>query len=533
MTTRLRVSEAGTRATAQDIATNAAIARLLAVVSDGAGGLTVEWETVSQLYSAAWTVTDWYLDGTTGNDANDGTSAATPLRTGAELARRLGPYALWPQSVTVHVLANGMTDGLVLRGSMLVAGSHLDVVGTPTQLVTGTIASYLALSHAAPNGTQITSAAVADWTPLVNQRIRIVGGARDGTVFWALAANPNGVGVDTVRTTRPLRIDQASTTNNVAQITPIVGDAIAVESLPFVPAIMLDIDGPIDTSAGVQYARRQVMISDLWVDSLQVKGAAGLASTKQIVFGLRLQIWASPPASQTSQTTVNATLLANTDASTNGVYRMTGVFQNCGFVSTVGTTNKSLTASIPSTFLSCTFQGMRYRLDGVPCGCYLSNCQIFDYQGGANAAFDATAVFVSNLSGNGNAGYGIELYNNYSLGIFGTWNLQGALGDVRLASIPALTLTIAQSLPTSDFTRKGTATLVGGTVTVVVPWWDPTIQTLTIGRNTPLGAIGDLSVPAASRTNTQFVINSANAGDVSTVDWQISPLGRNIFVSTA
>ena len=67
-----------------------------------------------------------------------------------------------------------------------------------------------------------------------------------------------------------------------------------------------------------------------------------------------------------------------------------------------------------------------------------------------------------------------------------------------------------------------------GYVTVVVPWWDPASQQVTCTRNTPAGVIGDISVPAANRTNTGFRIVSANAADTSTVDWQMSPLGRDI-----
>ncbi len=67
--------------------------------------------------------------------------------------------------------------------------------------------------------------------------------------------------------------------------------------------------------------------------------------------------------------------------------------------------------------------------------------------------------------------------------------------------------------------RAGTATLVGGTVTVA----NITVTTKTkiiLSRNTPGGSIGDLSAPSASRTAaTSFVINSASGTDTSTVDW--------------
>lgn len=76
------------------------------------------------------------------------------------------------------------------------------------------------------------------------------------------------------------------------------------------------------------------------------------------------------------------------------------------------------------------------------------------------------------------------------------------------------------SLPTggaADFT--GTATLVGGTV-VVATTRIAAGSKVFISRNTPGGAVGDLSAPSSSIiAATSFVINSANAGDTSTVNW--------------
>ncbi|NDB81708.1 MAG: hypothetical protein EB127_03015 [Alphaproteobacteria bacterium] len=75
-------------------------------------------------------------------------------------------------------------------------------------------------------------------------------------------------------------------------------------------------------------------------------------------------------------------------------------------------------------------------------------------------------------------------------------------------------------LPSAN-TSIGTATLVGGTVTI------STIAAKTgsrifISRNTPGGTVGHLSAPAASITNgVSFVINSSSGTDTSTVNWWI------------
>ena len=107
-------------------------------------------------YSANWAVADWYIDGVVGNDSNTGTSAAAPLKTGRELKRRLGNCAEWDHSVTIHVLANGMTDPLVINGLMLKTTIHVDVIGTPTVIATDTVAAYSGRSHTTARAAEIT-----------------------------------------------------------------------------------------------------------------------------------------------------------------------------------------------------------------------------------------------------------------------------------------------------------------------------------------------------------------------------------------
>lgn len=70
--------------------------------------------------------------------------------------------------------------------------------------------------------------------------------------------------------------------------------------------------------------------------------------------------------------------------------------------------------------------------------------------------------------------------------------------------------------------QTGTATLVAGTKTVAGVALTANSKIL-LSRNTPGGAAGDLSAPAASRNTAtgQFVINSASATDTSTVDYVI------------
>lgn len=100
----------------------------------------------------------------------------------------------------------------------------------------------------------------------------------------------------------------------------------------------------------------------------------------------------------------------------------------------------------------------------------------------------------------------------------------GRFGYTTTSSLPA---PFAHSyfkdihVDTGANTTIGTATLVGGTVTVSTNKV-LTGDTIFLSRNTPGGTTGDLSAPVASIVNaTSFVINSTSALDTSTVNWWI------------
>lgn len=71
------------------------------------------------------------------------------------------------------------------------------------------------------------------------------------------------------------------------------------------------------------------------------------------------------------------------------------------------------------------------------------------------------------------------------------------------------------------FSERGTATLVGGTITVAAPGLTAN-SVILLGRNTPGGTLGNLSAPDASRVvGTSFDIDSDDGADVSTVDYLV------------
>lgn len=95
------------------------------------------------------------------------------------------------------------------------------------------------------------------------------------------------------------------------------------------------------------------------------------------------------------------------------------------------------------------------------------------------------------------------------------------LGEANTATITNKTIGDKIRITTGSNASVGTATLVGGTVTVNTAA-ALTASIIMVSRNTVGGTTGNLSAPSASIVNaTSFVINSTSATDTSTVNWLI------------
>lgn len=103
--------------------------------------------------------------------------------------------------------------------------------------------------------------------------------------------------------------------------------------------------------------------------------------------------------------------------------------------------------------------------------------------------------------------------NDGAYATIGSWANLGS-AQPPAGAYPTMTLNIR-----SGINPSGTATLTAGTVTVAQGV--PTGSTIQVTRNTPGGTLGNLSAPSASRTSSQFVINSSSGTETSTVDWTI------------
>jgi hypothetical protein len=527
MSTRIRIGNAEPFATPSDFGSNPAAGRVFTAVAVP-GGLDPQWTDavvpLEAYYAANWAVTDWYLDGTTGSDSNDGTSAATPLKTGRELKRRLGQCAEWNHSVTIHVLANGMIDPLVINGLMLQTGIHVDVIGTETVIASDTIAAYLGRSQTNARATEITGTAIADFSPFVWKRLRVTSGARAGWTTWIAKANPNGVGLNVARCSQGGYIDPSYAVP-VNPTAPSPGDAFVIERLPSVPYIRIDLSGPtsIIPITGA-FPERQYMVRSVDCPQMYLSSIANRIEYRGLVFGCRLN--AILPVGGGPQSyimpEVTTSLFGVSPESGKVVYPQVPA-TSCLFGDGINAVFVYLTGV--QWLTNSLFQGCRVQASADT---QINASQIFDCTG-SDAALTVYACdcYCFGISGDGNA-IGLGLRNGSVLRYGSTFNLKGTI-PARLLSTPTIDLTLAQAMQPNDYSQKGTAKLVAGSVTVTVPWYENTVQNVMVTPKTPGGTPGNWTV--AQISTTQFTITSSNPLDTSTVNWFITPLGRGILVN--
>ena len=113
-------------------------------------------------------------------------------------------------------------------------------------------------------------------------------------------------------------------------------------------------------------------------------------------------------------------------------------------------------------------------------------------------------------------------------------NLLGTTTPIRIEGSTDTDLTWAQ-VPFDSGAQRGVGTLVDGTATIAAR--DANTRGVTVSHATLAGtAVGVLTVPTATATASQFVVNSVNAAgalvdDDSTFHWQIPPMARKVVIA--
>lgn len=160
----------------------------------------------------------WFVNSATGNDANDGETEGTAIKTLNELGRRFYARSL-PQSTSIQLRGTFSTERLVLDCHVL-PDCTLTVTGdTPTVNYSGTISTYTALVQGVSAG-QMTDAGrnfVAD----AQRRCRITSGARADVHWWILKD----------LTGNTARISQPILSTGTTLAVPVGGDPYNIETL--------------------------------------------------------------------------------------------------------------------------------------------------------------------------------------------------------------------------------------------------------------------------------------------------------------
>lgn len=494
------------------------------------------WERIVSTTAPDWcSQASWGVDPVLGDDENVGTPAS-PLATFDELNRRLSTAAL-RQDTTVTIPAGAAISDVVLN---LDFGTFLfSIIGTPTVVATDVVNTYTDRVHATPIASQLTSVGIADFTPYAGMRVRITSGASAGAIAWITRSNPGGVGVATARTSR--FATKATLISSPAAAVPLAGSSFVIESLPTIAKLTLrertsgvfNVPGVQSLLSSIQFgagsASNLVTVVDfsVIVDGCKVNVARnGSNTTSHVNFNIDRSCLYAPAAGGTS--VVRLCTVRYGAAFSAGISLAMFNTLNSVLVDGYTGTNGGITLDSGNPF---------------PNGESLDDVQVFDCTNGVALLSPCNIVSRNGLSGNGNT-IGILVNsttaNVRTNGQSFVWrsaadlpNLLGATTPIRIAGTTNIDLTWAK-LPFYDDEQSGLGTLVNGTATILARnanQRDPVATHATLAG----AAVGTLAIPVATRTATQFVVNSYTAAGVlaadnSTFSWHIPGMARNIVM---
>ena len=486
----------------------------------------------------------WRIDAEVGDNDNDG-SPASPIADGDEFVARMGgPEFLLSILMTIAITGDVEIPRLICKPIATTTNAGLLIVGTPTAMLLASTVTYFAGAGNSPP--KITAAGVADWavagpgnTSLIcdaatrNVRGTFTTGAAAGAHFWGAKKAPDaGDGSDVLRIH-----DLAASPIGLLGVTTVVpanGDAFEFHALPKVGVIDIDFRGQVNGDVTNTVYTPSLRIENLWiryyVDSMV--SCPIFAPGTNILFGCAVQNFTASlgRAQQAGALTVVGCWL--------NVTSLENALIGWGLITGVG---KSLVP--PSIFIAPgatletghnTWQGTRANILG---NWYVSAGvdYICDAVGAAVTCVGTILVTAGGLRGYGSSQYGLVIKNGARFQYASTLpSITGTLGDIQVTNNGGTALVLSWgTMPWNDGVYSGTATLgVGGTVNVAIPYLAAG-QKVTYNRNTPSGAgtLGNLSAPTAARTTTQFTLNSDNAADRSSIDWQTSAYGTGINIS--
>ena len=225
-----------------------------------------------------WRLQDtWYINSSTGSDSNTGAGSGTAIRTWAELLRRVGHDAFFPQSVTINI-PNGLSTGDIIRGEWTVDGVIVIQGGVVGTLATGTFTGVTATDETAENWIYADTS-IGDFAAYEGQVMRITAGVRQGAVA------PVGKALTATTTRSVAFIQQAPSSFPVSPalgtaVTALVGDAYAIQSLASVDAVLLTVTHVRQAAASTT----SLLIKDCFIRQINGSSAITRAYESNVSF---------------------------------------------------------------------------------------------------------------------------------------------------------------------------------------------------------------------------------------------------------
>jgi hypothetical protein len=499
-------------------------------------GIGVDWKRDVGTSSPTWlTQNTWYVS-SSGNDENDGYTSITPIKTTNEIRRRWGGgRAKLSNSVTIYQLTS-LTDPMVFDVEFTLPRLTLSIIATPTSSTTDTIASWIPLTHGVYPGTpaapSILTLTTNNTSTMSGTRLRFPTGTTDAYSSFG-TSNPTwgGSGAKTCSCTVPRSASGASGVLAPSLYVPIAGHQVFIETLPTIPSLCINIIGD---SLGSDLSN---ITQSLYLNGLHVTDVASIETHGSLWTAVGCEF------DQDIDFRNSQNALGGTVACRMAAIATTSISHYSPYVSSPATHALELQLSpggrtywwdiLSEGSKLEIFAGQYFVVDSIQVfgattnGLYLANNASLNIQTGLSAA--------GGLSGSGNTEAGMRIYTGakltYDANVILNLRGAGSAPDVIVRTNVATNYSWAQlANGYNDGVWAGTTTLVAGTKTITVPFI-PSNSIIGFNRNTPVGIIGDISVPSGSRTTTQFVINSDSSGDTSTIDWSVTPLNRfDIFI---
>jgi len=485
--------------------TSVAVADAITIIAAIGGG---RWERITSSTSLRFlSQADWYVSDT-GDDENAGT-LALPLATIEEVSRRIsvGPIAqdttVWLLAGTTVTQANISVDG----GGQ---GRTFTIRGIYTYNVADVVSAWTPLDHVTPAGNLIAGTAILDFTAYVGHRLRFTSGDANDEVTWVGSVARGGATAGEAMVgflgSSPDPGDTFVLENLTASIerlevkcrddaTAVVLRDLILRQVSATATAYGRWTTPDNDHSGVVVAY-QCQFAAPYKDSMSTKVDGAGESLVDAILYRDCSFFATEPGSMGSLGMYN-----NTKVARCVVFSEASVLSGSKFYLTENLWLNAVGLLSPGSLVDVRenqfFTGNR---TGIHC----ENC---------------TVEVGLSISGESET-YALSVGDNCRF----TWG-SGFVPNIDCTSAPTheietiggWLLWATAAYDTDE--QKGIATLVNGTVTVAAR--NANTRGVVISRNTPGGAIGELSAPSADRTATQFVINSVSATDTSTVDWHI------------